>query len=78
MGKYNAAGLGLSTPTCICFDGTHIWVTNSGNNSVTEFKVSDGSLVGNYLTGYSSPVGICFDGINIWVTNYSSGKVSKY
>jgi hypothetical protein len=46
--------------------------------SVTELKASDGSLVGNYSTGYTQPIAICFDGINIWVTNYGSGIVSKY
>jgi hypothetical protein len=46
--------------------------------SVTELKASDGSLVGNYSTGYTQPIAICFDGINIWVTDYLSTTVSKF
>jgi hypothetical protein len=63
-------------PYGICFDGANIWVTNSGNNTVSKLRASDGSLVGNYDVG-ESPSGICFDGANIWVANPGSATVSK-
>jgi DNA-binding beta-propeller fold protein YncE len=28
---------GFDSPLAIAFDGTHIWVANNGNNSVTDF-----------------------------------------
>jgi len=47
----------------IAFDGTNIWVANSGGNTVTKIRASDGSLVGTYHV--SNPWGIAFDGATI-------------
>ena len=65
----------------ICFDGTYIWVTNTGNSDTTngnviKVKASDGSVLGNYMVGIG-PDGICFDGTNIWVANVISNTVTK-
>ena len=54
-------------PTGIVFDGANIWVTNTGDNTVTKLRASDGSVVGTYMVGLS-PNGIAYDGTNIWVT----------
>jgi DNA-binding beta-propeller fold protein YncE len=50
----------------ICYDGTNIWVTNYGSNTVTKLNASDSSILGTYVVG-NYPDGICFDGTNIWV-----------
>ena len=34
--NYSSSSYGFNAPSAIAFDGTHLWVTNAGNNSVTE------------------------------------------
>jgi uncharacterized protein (TIGR03437 family) len=63
-------------PLGIAFDGTNIWVTDLGSNSVTKILASTGVSVGNYSTG-EGPWAVAFDGINIWVTNSGDGTVTK-
>jgi YVTN family beta-propeller protein len=60
----------------VAFDGTNIWVANSGSNTVTKLLAATGALVGTYPVG-SFPFGVAFDGANIWVTNEGSNTVSK-
>jgi len=62
------------SPFGVCFDGTNIWVTNYGDDTVSKLLASDGSLVGTYATG-DSPRGVCFDGTNIWVANKGDDTV---
>jgi streptogramin lyase len=62
----------------VAIDSTaHVWISNSGNNSVTELN-STGSLVANYTGGgLSTPQGLAVDGLgNVWVANYllTTGK----
>jgi uncharacterized protein (TIGR03437 family) len=64
-------------PKGIAFDGTNIWVTNSGfNRSVTKLLASTGAIVGTYQVG-TAPEGIAFDGTNIWVANLGDQTVTK-
>ena|SRR5579871_4926066 len=35
----------FASPAGVAFDGTHVWVVNSGGNSLTELNPLDGSLV---------------------------------
>src|SRR5208283_1765621 len=70
----NAACAG-ATLYGIAFDGANIWVANSGSNTVTKIRASDGSLVGTYAV--YKPWGIAFDGSNLWVTNHESKSVTK-
>jgi IPT/TIG domain len=65
-----------SGPFGIAFDGANIWVANSGSNSVTELRSSDGANLGTFNVG-AGPLGIAFDGANIWVTNGGSNSVTK-
>ena len=65
-----------TNPMGICFDGTNIWVVNSGSNNVTKLSASNGTTLGTYTVG-TEPRDICFDGTNIWVTNFSSNSVTK-
>ena len=40
-----------SAPRGLAFDGTNIWVANTGSGNVTKLKASDGALVGTYPAG---------------------------
>src|SRR5258708_29847760 len=63
---------GFGSPHGLAFDGTNIWVANSGNNSVTEVKASDGGFVRN-LSGssffFDVPVAIAIANNDVWVVN---------
>ena len=65
-----------STPYGVAFDGTNIWVANSGGNSVSKLLASTGAVVGTYPVG-QNPYAIAFDGTNIWVTNYGSASLTE-
>jgi YVTN family beta-propeller protein len=65
-----------ASPAGVAFDGTNIWVTNSGSNNVTELLASTGAVVGTYSVG-TSPAGLAFDGTNIWVANSGSNNVTE-
>ena len=42
-GSWERTLYGFNEPARIAVDGTHIWVPNSGGDSVTELNASDGS-----------------------------------
>ncbi len=65
-----------STPIGIAFDGTDIWVTNIGSNSVMKLRGTDGVLLGG-VGGLLSPNGIAFDGANMWIACSASNSVRK-
>jgi DNA-binding beta-propeller fold protein YncE len=65
-----------SNPYGVAFDGSNIWVTNFGSNTVTKLLASGGALVGTYTVG-SNPYGVAFDGTNIWVANDGDSTVTK-
>ncbi len=69
-----------STPNDVVFDGTHIWVTNLLDDTVSKLRASDGSLVGTYPAGdwplADATVDAVFDGTHIWITT-QRGTVSK-
>jgi streptogramin lyase len=55
----------------VAIDSTaHVWISNSGNNSVTELN-SNGTAVANYTDGgLNTPQGLAVDGLgNVWVAN---------
>jgi DNA-binding beta-propeller fold protein YncE len=60
----------------IAFDGANIWVTNSGDRTVSKLRTSDGKVLGTFTVG-SDIEGLAFDGANIWVANSGSNTVSK-
>ena len=77
--EVNEAGINFTVgqaPDWIAFDGDHIWVVNSWDDTVTKLRASDGRLIGTYNVG-NVPNGIAFDGANIWVTNYCESTVTK-
>jgi hypothetical protein len=75
-----------SSPYGVTFDGTSIWVTNFGSNSVTRMRESDGACVVNgtvqpnlsacTFNVESEPIALTFDGAYIWVANYASSSVT--
>jgi hypothetical protein len=76
-----------SNPYGVGFDGTSIWVTNFGSNSVTRMRASDGACVVNGIVQpnlsactfnvESEPIAVAFDGAYVWVANYASASVTQ-
>lgn len=56
-------------PWGLAFDGENLWVANSGGNTVTKLKASDGEIVGTYSVG-DHPHALAFDGSDIWVAGW--------
>ncbi len=50
-----------NSPSSVAFDGANIWVANSGSNTVSKVRPSDGPILGTYTVG-TSPQGLAFDG----------------
>jgi DNA-binding beta-propeller fold protein YncE len=66
-----------SNPLGMVFDGAHIWVANSGDDTVTRLT-REGAVDGS-VTVPTAPFFMAFDGYNIWVTHYTNpGKVSRF
>src|SRR5664280_2795626 len=71
---------GFNEPGAITSDGTHVWVANSGGNSVTELNASNGLPVqvlsgGSY--GLNLPRSIAYDGTHLWVANADGQSVTE-
>ena len=49
-------------------DGTHVWVTNSFDDTVSEIDASTGKVVNTIPVG-SRPGGVSSDGTHVWVAN---------
>jgi len=62
-------------PFAVAFDGTNVWVTSEGNNTVSVLRASDGTRVMSTTVG-QVPSAIAFDGLDMWVTNYIANSVS--
>jgi sugar lactone lactonase YvrE len=65
-----------SQPYGLAFDGANLWVANSGDNTVTKLRTSDGETLGTFPAG-NSPQGIAFDGANVWVTDFFGNTVTE-
>ena len=57
--------MGLS-PLNMAFDGVNVWIANSGDNTVTKLRASDGKNLGTF-TATAGTYGIAFDDTNMWV-----------
>jgi DNA-binding beta-propeller fold protein YncE len=69
----SAGSYGFNEPRAIAFDGSHIWVADYGNNSVTELDASTGTLVQVLSRGYGfEPAAMAVDGPHIWVADYGA------
>jgi hypothetical protein len=54
-----------SFPYLLAFDGTNMWVTDSGSDAVTKLSPT-GATLGTFAVG-NQPTGIAFDGTDMWV-----------
>jgi hypothetical protein len=68
-----------SAPTAMASDGSHLWIVNQTNDSVTEISLS-GSFVRN-LRGtpynFGGPDAVLFDGSHLWVANYTANTLTE-
>jgi hypothetical protein len=73
-------GNGMNGPQQAAFDGERILVTNNDGNSVSLWKASDLTPIGNFSTGTGSfgAFGACSDGLNFWITLFSTGKLARF
>jgi streptogramin lyase len=72
-------GGGLSAPSSLAADASgNVWVTNSGNASVTKFDNTGAVAFNSTAGGFSSPSAIAIDGSgNAWVANAGNNTVTK-
>jgi YVTN family beta-propeller protein len=68
-------GTGVN-PIGVVFDGTYVWVSNYGSNSVTKINASTRAVVATYAVG-SQPRGVTYDGLAVYVANYGSNSVTR-
>jgi DNA-binding beta-propeller fold protein YncE len=67
-----------ANPFAIAYDGSYMWITNTGANTVLKIRpLIRGAVTATTLPTQSYPVGVAFDGVNMWIANYNSGTVSK-
>jgi hypothetical protein len=72
-------GNGLNSPRFAAFDGERILVTNPGNDSVSLWRASDLTPIGNFSVGAGTgPRGVCSDGLNFWITLQSAAKLARF
>ena len=79
VGVYSGPGYGFSNPDSIAADGSHVWVLNGGNDSVTELGARTGAWMQTLSAaryGFKSTsddtAGIVDDGTDVWVGNLDS------
>ena len=66
-----------SNPYSVSSDGTHVWVANTGSNTVTELDASTGSVVQAPIAVGIHPYGISSDATHVWVANSGGSTVSE-
>jgi YVTN family beta-propeller protein len=62
-------------PLAVLSDGSNLWVSNNGSNSVSKVQESTGTVLATVSVG-KQPEGLAYDGTNVWVANYGSNSVS--
>jgi YVTN family beta-propeller protein len=83
VGVSSAAATGVirtipvgARPLGVSSDGTHVWVTNSGEGTVSEIEASSGTVIRTIHVG-SEPDGVSSDGTHVWATNAHENTVSE-
>jgi hypothetical protein len=73
-------GNGLAAPTGLAFDGERVLVTNNtGFGSVSLFKATDFTPLGNLFTAINSdPFAACSDGLNFWIVRRGLGDIVRF
>ena len=70
-------------PDAIAFDGENMWVTNKGDedvsddDAVTKITALTRKVLANFSVG-TAPSAVAFDGENIWVANFGSNDLTKF
>ena len=77
---YSATNLGAgSLPNGICFDGTYIWIAESGDNQLSKLRLDGTVIGGNFPIGVSGSPQFCVsDGDYLWVTRKTTNTVTRY
>jgi hypothetical protein len=70
---------GMTYPTGIAISGDSMFVTNSGNDTISKVTNLTGvlSIDYNWANGFSNPTGIAISGDSMFVTNIGNGQISK-
>ena len=79
-----AAGLihtiNVGSPYGVSSDGTHVWVTDVAEETVSEIEASSGTVIRTIHVG-RNPYGVSSDGTHVWVANFGpfgeEGTVSE-
>jgi sugar lactone lactonase YvrE len=73
-------GNGLDAPLGMAFDGERVLVTNNTSlGSVSLFKATDLTPLGNLFTGVNSnPVAACSDGLNFWIVRQGLDDIARF
>jgi YVTN family beta-propeller protein len=58
-------------PDAVSSDGTHVWVANEGDDTVSEIDAATGAVV-NTITVGDDPDAVSSDSTHVWVANSSS------
>ena len=66
-----------SSPEGVVYNGTNIWIANSGGNILTKLGASNGANLGAFGVG-ASPRRLVFDGASVWVADRNVNAVSRY
>jgi YVTN family beta-propeller protein len=64
------------SPWGVSSDGTHVWATNEGDDTVSEIDASTGTVIKTIPVG-SNPEWVSSDGTHVWVANWGDGTVSE-
>ena len=64
------------SPGGVSSDGTHVWVANYDEGTVSEIEASSGTVIRTINVG-SYPAGVSSDGTHVWVTNEGEGTISE-
>jgi YVTN family beta-propeller protein len=62
-------------PNGVSFDGTHVWVVNSGSDTVSDIDASTGTV--ERTIGVADPSYVSSDGSHVWVTSKALGTVTE-
>jgi YVTN family beta-propeller protein len=63
-------------PSALAWDGTSLWVTNGGDDTVQQIDPEAGAVVATLPVG-SCPVALAWDGVGLWVANLGEGAVQQ-
>jgi len=72
LGTYATPG---TTVRGLLYDGTSIWVCNSGSQTVSRLRASNVALLGTYPTG-PNPRSVAFDGTKIWIADSGANTLT--